>query len=45
MRFFLATLAAVATLTLAPAAFAGGVDGTDQALLGLNGVVTSPPGS
>jgi hypothetical protein len=51
MRFLIATLALVATLTLAPAAFAEGdgfpddvegVDGTAQALLGLNGMVTSP---
>jgi hypothetical protein len=41
MRFLIATLAFVATLALAPAAFAA-VDGEDQALLGLNGVVTSP---
>ena len=41
MRLFIATLAFVATLALAPAAFAG-VDGEDQALLGLNGIVTSP---
>jgi hypothetical protein len=41
MRLFIATLAVLATLALAPAAFAG-VDGEDQALLGLNGVITSP---
>ncbi len=39
MRLFLATLAVVATFTLAPAAFAS-VDGEDQALLGLNGIIT-----
>ena len=42
MRLSIATLAMVATLFLAPVAFAGGVDGKDQALLGLNGVITSP---
>jgi hypothetical protein len=51
MRFLIATLALVATLALAPAAFAegdgfpegvDGVDGTAQALLGLNGIVTCP---
>lgn len=42
MRLFIATLAIVAALALAPAAFAGGVDGKDQALLGLNGAITSP---
>lgn len=41
MRLFTVLLATVAALTLSTAAFAD-VDGKDQALLGLNGVITSP---
>ncbi len=42
MRLFFVALTVLVALALAPVAFAGGVDGKDQALLGLNGVITSP---